>query len=88
MKAIQIVIDEPLLDRVDRLARAWKTSRSASIRRLVSAGLREHQLAALAEAERRSYQKRPPSKDERAAFDALTRAQQKVLERLEREESW
>jgi metal-responsive CopG/Arc/MetJ family transcriptional regulator len=88
MKAIQIVVDQPLLDRVDRLARRWKLSRSASIRRLISVGLREQQLAVLAEAEERSYRQRPPSKEERAAFDELSLAQERVLERLGREEPW
>lgn len=86
MKAIQIVIDEPLLDQVDRQARRWKLSRSASIRRLVSAGLREHRLAALAEAERRSYERRPLSKEEREGLQELSRAQEVVLDRLGRDE--
>lgn len=88
MKVVQIVVDEPLLDRVDRLARKRGLSRSAVVRRLLASGLREDPIAVLAEAERRSYRRRPPSKEERAAFEALSRAQERVLERLAREERW
>jgi len=88
MKAIQIVVDEPLLARVDRLARRQRLSRSALIRRLIASGLEEHQVAVLAEAERRAYEARPPSKEERAAHRALARAQERVLARLGREEPW
>ncbi len=88
MRAIQIVVDEPLLDRVDRLARKGGESRSAVIRRLLAAGLRDAQIAVLVEAERRSYRRRPPTSEERAAWSALSREQQKVLERLGREERW
>jgi metal-responsive CopG/Arc/MetJ family transcriptional regulator len=81
MKAIQIVVDEPLLHRVDRLARKQRLSRSALIRRLISSGLREEQIVALAETERRAYEAHPPSREERAAFRALSRAQRRVMDR-------
>ena len=88
MKAIQVVVDEPLLERVDRLARKQKVSRSALVRRLLASGLREEHIAVLAEAERRAYQRRPPTASERAALRELSRAQERVLERLGQEEPW
>lgn len=88
MKAIQIVVDEQLLARVDRSARRLKTSRSAEIRRLVEMGLEQDALAALARKEAAAYARTPPSKDDRAAFESLARSQKRVLDDLARTDRW
>ncbi len=43
MKTIQMTIDEPLLEAVDRLSRARRTTRSALIRQALEAELRREQ---------------------------------------------
>jgi len=88
MKAIQIVVDEDLLRRVDRSARRLKSSRSAAVRRLLEAGLESEALAALARAEAEAYARVPESKEERAAFRSLERSQQRVIDELARKERW
>jgi metal-responsive CopG/Arc/MetJ family transcriptional regulator len=88
MKAIQIVVDEELLERVDRAARRRKSSRSATIRRLVGIGLEQEALAALALAEARAYRRKPETAEERAATRSLARSQQRVLDDLAKKERW
>lgn len=88
MKAIQVVIDEGLLARVDRSARKLKTSRSAVMRHLLELGLEQEGLAALARKEARAYAKAPESKEDRDAFDALGKAQKRVLDDLGRTDRW
>ena len=88
MKAIQIVVDEDLLRRVDRSARRLKSSRSAAVRRLLEVGLESEALAALARAEADAYARVPESKDERAAFRALARSQKRVMDELTRADRW
>jgi metal-responsive CopG/Arc/MetJ family transcriptional regulator len=88
MKAIQIVIDEDLLKRVDRSARRLKSSRSAAIRRLVELGLENEALTALARVEAEAYARTPESRPERDAFRALTRSQQRVMGDLTRTDPW
>ena len=88
MKAIQIVVDENLLRRVDRAARRQRVSRSAIVRRLLEVGLERESLAALAEAERRAYAEKPLSAAERDALGDLQRAQERVLDELAREDAW
>lgn len=88
MKAIQIVVDEDLLKRVDKSARRLKSSRSAAIRRLVELGLENDALTALARAEAEAYARTPESKEERAAFRALSRSQERVMADLARTDPW
>lgn len=82
MKAIQIVVGEELLERVDRTARRLDLSRSAAIRRLVELGLEQEALAALANAEARAYARKPVTREERDALRALGRSQRRVLDAL------
>lgn len=88
MKAIQIVVDEGLLARVDRSARQLKTSRSAVVRHLLEVGLEQEGLTALARKEARAYAKTSESKEDRDAIDALGKAQKRVLDDLGRTERW
>jgi metal-responsive CopG/Arc/MetJ family transcriptional regulator len=88
MKAIRIIVDEDLLKRVDRSARRLKSSRSAAIRRLVALGLESEGLTALARAEAQAYARIPVSSQERAAFRALGRSQQRVMDDLTRTDPW
>jgi len=88
MKAIQIVVDEDLLRRVDRSARRLKSSRSAAVRRLLEAGLESEALAALARAESKAYARVPESKEESAAFRSLAKSQRRVLDDLARTDQW
>ena len=88
MKAIQVVLDERLLARVDRSARHLKTSRSALVRHLLELGLEQEGLAELARKEARAYGKTPETKEERDGFDALGKAQKRVLDDLGRTERW
>ena len=88
MKAVQIVIEDQLLRRVGRSARRLKSSRSATIRRLVELGLENEALGALARADAQAYARRPETEEERAAFRALTRSQQRVMSDLARRDHW
>ena len=88
MKAVQIVVDEELLTRVDHTARRLKSSRSAAFRRLVEIGLEHEALAELARKEARAYARKPASRADRDAFRALARSQQRVIDELSRTERW
>jgi metal-responsive CopG/Arc/MetJ family transcriptional regulator len=88
MRPIQVVLDDDLLARVDRAARKRKASRSATMRRLLEAGLERESIAALVEAERAAYAKQPATREERDSVRALTRAQARVLDKLAREQPW
>ena len=55
MKTIQITIDEPLLDAVDRLTAELGTNRSAFFRDAVQRTLKRHRILALEEQHRRGY---------------------------------
>jgi len=88
MKAIQIMVDEKLLSRLDRAARRGHLSRSAFIRNSVEVALSAGQLQALVEAERKAYQDKPQTADERAAYRALSASQARVLRELTDEETW
>jgi metal-responsive CopG/Arc/MetJ family transcriptional regulator len=88
MKAIQIVVDADLLERVDRSARALGASRSATVRRLLELGLEQEGLARLAEEEARAYARKPLSPHERSAYRALSRSQKRVLDELSGSDRW
>jgi len=88
MKAVQVVLDEALLARVDRSARHLKTSRSAIVRHLLELGLEQEGLASLARKEARAYAKTPEAKEDRDAFDALGKAQKRVIDSLGRTDRW
>ncbi|HWS96686.1 MAG TPA: ribbon-helix-helix domain-containing protein [Candidatus Methylomirabilis sp.] len=70
MEAVQIVLDEKLLQATDRVARRTKRNRSA----LVRDALREHllrlEVRAREEREREGYSKRPQAKDESRLWEA------------------
>ena len=59
MKTVQMTIDEPLLEEVDRLIAVLSTTRSAFIRDALHAAIRKHNIAALEEQDRLAYAKQP-----------------------------
>ncbi len=63
MKTIQITIDEPLLDAVDRLTAELRTNRSAFFRDAAQRVLKQHRITALEEQHRRGYAERPQTRD-------------------------
>ena len=63
MKTIQITIDEPLLDEVDRLTAELRTNRSAFFRDAAQRVLKQHRITALEEQHRRGYAERPQTRD-------------------------
>ena len=88
MKAVQIVLDEDLLAEVDRAARKRRSSRSAFIRESVAQTLAALSMQELVASERRAYRRRPQTADERAAFRALSGAQDRVLAELGKKDRW
>lgn len=64
MKTIQITIDEPLLDDVDRLTAELQTNRSAFFRDAAQRALKRHRIAALEEQHRCGYSARPQTPNE------------------------
>jgi metal-responsive CopG/Arc/MetJ family transcriptional regulator len=77
-----------LLSRLDRAARKHKLSRSRYVRDSLEAVLRAEHIRDLAEAERQAYARKPLTAAERATDSVLSRAQDKVLRRLAREDPW
>jgi metal-responsive CopG/Arc/MetJ family transcriptional regulator len=59
MKVIQMTIDEPLLDEVDRVAKDLKTTRSAFIRSALQLALRRHVVAELERRHAEGYTRQP-----------------------------
>ncbi len=59
MKVIQMTIDEPLLDEVDRVAQDLKTTRSAFIRSALQLALRGHVVAELERRHAEGYSRHP-----------------------------
>ena len=64
MKTIQITIDEPLLEAVDRLTAEMRTNRSAFFRDAAQRALKRHHIAAMEEQHRRGYVERPQTREE------------------------
>ena len=64
MKTIQITIDEPLLDAVDRFTVELRTDRSAFFRDAARRALTRHRILALEEQHRRGYTERPQTRNE------------------------
>ena len=64
MKTIQITIDEPLLDEVDRLTAELRTSRSAFFRDAAQRALKRQRISALEARHRRAYAERPQTRAE------------------------
>lgn len=81
MKAVQVVFDEPLLSRVDELARAAGLTRSAFIRQRIEVSLKADQLREACEAERRAYQRQPVTAAETRTRKALAQASRRVLQK-------
>ena len=67
MKVIQMTIDEPLLDEVDRVAQDLKTTRSAFIRSALQLALRQHVVTELERRHAEGYARQPVTPGE---FDA------------------
>jgi metal-responsive CopG/Arc/MetJ family transcriptional regulator len=59
MKTIQMTIDEPLLEEVDRLIVGLATTRSAFIREALQAAIRKHTIAELEKAHAQGYAQHP-----------------------------
>lgn len=83
MKAVQVVLDDALLKRLDRIARQRKLSRSAVIREMLERALQSEQMDALVERERASYEKRRTTDEERETHELLKRAANAALSRLD-----
>ncbi len=64
MKTIQITIDEPLLDEVDRLTSELRINRSAFFRDAAQRALKRRRIAALEEQHRRGYTGTPQLQEE------------------------
>ncbi len=87
MKAVQVVLDDALLKRLDRLARRRKLSRSAVIRETLERALRSERMEELVEKERRSYVHLRPTDEERETHELLKSAAQTAMDRLD-EDGW
>ncbi len=59
MKTIQMTIDEPLLDEVDRVIRDLKTTRSAFIRSALQLALQKHAVSRLERQHTEGYARHP-----------------------------
>jgi metal-responsive CopG/Arc/MetJ family transcriptional regulator len=59
MRTIQMTIDEPLLEEVDRLTATLNTTRSAFIRNALQAAIRKHTIAHLEEQDAQGYARYP-----------------------------
>jgi len=88
MKPVQIMLNEDLLGRLDRVARKRHLSRSAFIRRSLEAALEAEQTRELIEAERRGYAAHPVAVEEERGYRSLAKAQEAVLARLSKEDPW
>jgi metal-responsive CopG/Arc/MetJ family transcriptional regulator len=66
MKTIQMTIDEPLLEEVDRLTTQLKTTRSAFIREALLTAIRKHTIALLEKQDEQGYARYP---EEPGEFD-------------------
>ncbi len=55
MKTVQLTLDEPLLEAIDRVAEAHRETRSAFVRTALQAELKRRQNAMREEAHRKSY---------------------------------
>ncbi len=88
MRTIQIVVDAELLARLDALVRKRHVSRSAFIRQSLSAALEEARLQELVEADRRGYEARPLTAEDKRGLGALARAQARLAKKLGRGETW
>jgi hypothetical protein len=69
MKPIQILIDEPLLRRLDADAEVRRVGRSAVLRRAASEYLRRSRARGIAEGYRRAYGTRPALGEEWAGWE-------------------
>ena len=83
MKAVQVVLDDALLKRLDRLARQRRMSRSAVIRDTLERALRMERMEQLIDKERRAYAERPLTKDEQESHQLLQSAARAALDRLD-----
>jgi predicted transcriptional regulator len=64
MKAIQMLLDEPLLEQVDHLAKEARTTRSDFIREALQREIRRREVERLEAMYRQSYEAEPVGSDE------------------------
>jgi metal-responsive CopG/Arc/MetJ family transcriptional regulator len=64
METIQVVLDKPLLQAADRVAKQLKRNRSALVREALREHLRRLEIRALDERDRAAYKKHPQDLDE------------------------
>ena len=64
MKTIQMTIDEPLLDKVDKAIKDLKVSRSAFIREALELALRHYQILEMEKQHAAGYARYPVKPDE------------------------
>jgi metal-responsive CopG/Arc/MetJ family transcriptional regulator len=69
MKAIQVMLDEPLLEKLDATEEVQKEGRSAVLRRAVEAYLRQHARASIASQYRKAYGRGPALGKEFAGWE-------------------
>jgi metal-responsive CopG/Arc/MetJ family transcriptional regulator len=70
METIQVVLDTKLLQATDRAARRMKRNRSALIRDALQAHLRNLEIRALEERDRRGYAKQAGAQDDSVVWEA------------------
>lgn len=71
MKAIQILMDERLLNAVDREAKRAGSDRSKLIREALTRFLQETRRKTMEDQDRQAYMKRPQTKDEIEPWEAV-----------------
>jgi len=71
VKAIQVTVDEPLLEQVDAVVRELDTTRSAFLREALALALRRHRTRALERQHREGYERTPPDVEDLAALEAI-----------------
>lgn len=69
MKAVQMTLDEELIQAVDQLSRKLGTSRSAFTRKALREALDRHRIDQLEQKQIQGYKKHPVAPDEFAAWE-------------------
>ena len=70
MKTIQMTIDEPLLDEVDKITESLNTTRSAFIRDALHLALRQYRIGLLEQQHFEGYQHHPLNKTDIAPWES------------------
>ena len=71
MKAIQVTVDEPLLEQVDAVVRELDTTRSAFLREALALALRRHRTRKLEREHKEGYERIPQNPDDLAALEMI-----------------